>query len=227
MLALVAARGSLVALLVFLASCGSSAANPSTGLSGKSTPGAHPGKLASCGPATASTLTANRQVRVYARHDVVYGCSAARGKSFRLGHATRSIAESRVGPVALGGEIAAYGLERFGVDTGRSSIVVRRLTDGNQLEEFAATQAVSAESFQTVGSVVVKADGAVDWIATNSSIIGGGHGTVEVHAADSRGDHVLDSAPSRPERIDPTSLRLVGSTLAWMDAGVAHHAILR
>ncbi len=229
MLAVVPARGSLVALLALLASCGSSAASSGTGASpsSKSTPSAHPGKLANCGPATASTLAANRQVRVYTLHGEVSGCSMPQGKSFRLGHATRSIAEARVSPVAVGGDLAAYGLARFGIDTGRSTVVVRRLTDGKQLKEFAATQAVGAESFQTVGSVVVKPDGAVAWIATNFSIVGGGHGTVEVHAADARGDRVLDKAPSHPERIDPASLRLVGSTLAWTDAGVSRHEILR
>lgn len=229
MLAVMPARGSLVALLVFLASCGSSSASSGTAASssGKSTPSAHPSKLASCGPASASTVAANREVRVYDLHDVVYGCSAANSKSFRLGHATRSIAEARVSPVAVGGEVVAYGLARFGVDTGRTSVVVRRLTDDKQLGDYAATQAVGVESFQTVGSVVVKGDGSVAWIATEFSIVGGGHGTVEVHAADSRGDHVLDRAPSKPERIDPKSLRLVGSTLAWTDAGVSHKAILR
>jgi len=229
MLAVVPARGSLVALLVFLASCGSSSASSTTDASSssRSAPSAHPGKVADCGPAAAATLAANRYVRVYALHDAVYGCSVAKGKDFRLGHATRSIAEARVSPVAVVGELAAYGLARFGVDTGRTSVVVRRLTDGAQLNEFAATQAVGAESFQSVGSIVVRPDGAVAWIATNYSIIGGGHGTVEVHAADSRGNRVLDRAPSHPERIDPTSLHLVGSTLAWTDAGVTHHALLR
>jgi hypothetical protein len=235
MLARVVARGSLVALLLFLASCGSSAATSGPGAapsgtgvssSSTSTPSAHPGKLADCGPASATTLAANRYVRVYAQHDVVYGCSVAKGKSIRLGHDTRSIAEARVSPVAVGGELAAYGLARFGVDTGRTSVVVRRLSDGKQLKEFAATQAVGVESFQSVGSIVVKPDGAVAWIGTESSIVGGGRGTVEVHVADAQGDRILDQAPSKTARIQPASLRLVGSTLSWTDAGVAHHAIL-
>lgn len=166
-------------------------------------------------------------MRVYSLNEVVYGCSAAHGKSFRLGHAMRSIAEARVNPVAVAGANAAYGLARFGIDTGRTSVVVRRLTDGNQLSEFPATQAVGAESFQTVGSLVVKADGAVAWIAMSFSIVGGGRGTVEVHAADAGGERVLASAPSRPERIDPGSLRLRGSTLSWTDAGATRHATLR
>ncbi|MGN6868593.1 MAG: hypothetical protein ACTHMY_09330, partial [Solirubrobacteraceae bacterium] len=124
------ARPWIVALVV-LASCGSSAA-----ASGGSTAVA-----TRCGPASAKTLSADGRVRVYTLHEDVYGCSVARGRSFRLGHASRALAEARVGPVAVAGDLAAYGLQSFGVDTVRASVVVRRLTDGSEVKQLRATRA--------------------------------------------------------------------------------------
>lgn len=241
----------MVALLVFLASCGSSAAQSaggsattsagggSTSRSGGSTspgggptsPGSTgsspstgpPATTTACGPASATTLAANGRVRVYVLHQVVYGCSAARKRSFRLGHGTRSLAESSVGPVAVAGDLTAYGLRNFGVDTVISSVVVRRLTDGAQLKELAATHARGAESFQSIGSVVVRPDGAVAWIGTQHSIAGGRGTVLEVHASSTAGDRVLESGSA----IDATSLRLRGTTLTWVDGGVTRHATLR
>jgi hypothetical protein len=174
-----------------------------------------------CGPASARTLAGDGRVRVYALHQIVYGCSVARGRSFRLGHAARALAESRVGPVAVGGDLAAYGLQSFGVDTVSTSVVVRRLTDGTQVKSLRATRAVGAEAFQSVGSVVVIADGAVAWIGSEHSIVG--HSSaIEVHAAGAGGDRVLDSGPN----IDPASLRLHGARLSWVDGGATRHATL-
>jgi hypothetical protein len=156
-------------------------------------------------------------------NQVVYGCSVQRGRTFRLGHATRSISESRVGPVAVAGNDAAYGLSNFGVDTVRTSVEVRRLTDGAVLQDLPASSSAGPEFFQQVGSVVVKADGAVAWIGSESSIISRGHGVIEVRAVDAGGARMLDSG----QGIDSTSLRLRGSTLSWRHNGVTHHGTLR
>jgi hypothetical protein len=217
----------MAALLVFLTACGSSAAHSSAGppasaTTGASSPGGTPAAATACGPAGATTLAADGGVRVYVARQIVYGCSALRRRSFRLGHAERVFAESRVGPVAVAGEVAAYGLTDFGVDTVRASVVVRRLTDGAQLNEFAATHAVGAESFQSIGSVVVRPDGAVAWIGSLRSIIGHRSAT-EVHEATTSGDRVLDSGPG----IAATSLRLRDGTLSWVNGGVTRHAALR
>jgi len=211
-LAPVRLRPWLVALLVFVASCGSSAARVPSGSS-----------AGPCGPRSARTVATNGQVRLYARGQVVYGCSVARGRSFRLGSVTRSIRESRVGPVAVAGDLAAYGLTNFGVDTVRASIVVRRLTDGKVVSEFPATRAIGAESFQRIGSVAVRASGAVAWIGSETSIVVGRRAVTEVHSADADGDRVLDSGPT----IVATSLRLRGSTLSWTDGGARRQGILR
>lgn len=210
-------RPWIVALLAFLASCGSSSAT--------STP-AHPttvGGGGTCGPVKATTLASSAQARVYSLNQTVFGCSVAQGRSFRLGHATRSIRESRVGPVAVAGDLAAYAVTRFGVDTVMADVVVRRLTDGALLRDRSATSRVGPESFQSVGSVVLKADGAVAWIGSQTSIIGRGRGIIQVHAASGSSDAVLDSGAG----IDPSSLRVNGSTLTWRHGGLTRHATLR
>lgn len=211
----------IVALLVFVTACGSSSARPTT-----PAPAAHPTTAAPpCGPAAATTVAASHRARAYQAGNAVYGCAAsagAAGRSFRLGNATRTIDQMRAGPVAVAGVLAAYGLTSFGVDTIRAQVVVRRLTDGRQLQTFAATNATGAESFESVGSVVVKADGAVAWIARVNSIGGRGQAT-EVHSARAgAADVVLGSGPG----IDPSSLRLRGSTLSWRDAGTTRRATL-
>jgi hypothetical protein len=214
---------------VVLASCGSSAAKSAGGTSTASSANASTGSATGstaattrCGPPSAKTLAGDGRVRVYVLGQAVYGCSVARGRSFRLGHVSRSIDESRVAPVAVAGDLAAYGLTRFGVDTVRASVVVRRLTDGTVLKELGATRAVGAEAFESLGSVVVMADGAVAWIGTESSFAAGRRRSIEVHAAGAGGDRVLDSGPG----VDPTSLRLHGSRLSWVDGGATRHATL-
>jgi hypothetical protein len=145
----------------------------------------------------------------------------ARGRSFRLGHASHALAESQVGPVTVAGDLAAYGLQSFGVDTVSASVVVRRLTDGTEVKQLRATRAVGPEGFQSIGSVAVLANGAVAWIGSEHSIVGHRR-AIEVHAAGTGGDHVLDSGPN----IDPASLRLHGSQLSWVDGGATRHATL-
>lgn len=209
-------RPCVVALLAFLASCGTSSANsPST----QPTTATHH----SCGPANATTLASSAAARVYSVNQVVYGCSTQRGKTFRLGHATRSIMESRVGPVAVAGNDAAYGLSNFGVDTVRTSVEVRRLTDGAVLRDLPATTGVGPEFFQSVGSIAVRSDGAVAWIGSVGSIIGHGRDVIQVRAADASGERKLDSGHG----IDASSLRLHGSTLTWRRGGVTRHGTLR
>jgi len=213
-------RLGIAALLVVLASCGSSAAAPggSPASPSATTSARH------CGPSGATTLASSSQARVYSSGGGVYGCSFAAGRSFRLGSAARSLHEGRVAPVVLAGSDVAYGLATFGVDTGRTGVVVRRLTDGTQLADFASTQAGVVEGFQSIGSLVVKRDGAVAWIGVERSIVGSRQ-VVEVHGAPAGAstDRLLGSGA----QIAPSSLRLHGSTLTWRDGGATRHATLR
>jgi len=213
-------RGACAAALLCLTACGSSVARSSSETRTGATP---PPARAACGPAAARTLAANGLARVYEDGGAVYGCARGAGRSYRLGSAERSLREGRAAPVALAGVLAAYGLASFGVDTGSSLVVVRRLSDGRRLKTLAAlTRSAGPESFTTVSSVVVRTDGAVAWIATARSIIS--HGTeIEVHRSDSRGRALLAAS----SRVVPGSLRLRGSLLSWREGGTTRTTRLR
>jgi hypothetical protein len=177
----------------------------------------------SCGPRAARTLALTARARVYASGGDVFGCARGTHRSYRLGGSGSSVREGRVGPVALAGLDASYGLAHFGVDAGSSQVLVRRLSDGRRLRSLpAVTRPQRPESYSAVDSVVVKADGSVAWIATARSILGGSP-DIEVHRADRRGRALLDAGP----RIDAGSLRLRGSWLRWRDGGVTRSATLR
>ncbi len=163
-----------------------------------------------CGPSDAHTLAANHVARVYEVRDVVYGCS--RTHTTRLGGGARDFRE-HVGPVALAGSVAAYGLTRSGIDTVSGVVIVRRLSDGKQLRELSATTVpLGAEFFQSVKSVVVRTDSAVAWVGAGSSIAMGNHRVLEVVKADSRGEARLDSGAE----IKPDTLRLDGAKVTWI-----------
>jgi hypothetical protein len=150
----------------------------------------------------------------------VYGCAGRR--QYLLGQSSACIRSAQVGPVAVEGALAAYALERCGVDTGSSEVIVRSLTNGHQLKAArATTKPVGPESYVTVRSVVIKADGAVAWIALASSLLAHRRDT-EVHKSDQHGQRLLDSGGG----IDPGSLRLHGSKLTWRDGGGKRSATL-
>ena len=176
-----------------------------------------------CGPASATTLAHDNVARVYAVDNAVYGCATGAGHSFRLGARLSCVGTSRAGPVfALAGRLVGYGLSRCGVDTGFTQVVVRRLTDGTQLRSLPATGVVGPESYQSVGSLVLRADGGVAWIGTGSSIVGG-RKLIEVRKADRSGAALLDSGRA----VDSGSLRLHGSKLTWMHGGQVRSATLQ
>jgi hypothetical protein len=162
--------------------------------------------------------------RAYSVGGVVYGCSVPGHHRFRLGNASTGLfPRTHIDGVAVGGRVAAYGQATMGVDTRPVEVIVRRLSDGVQLGTFPATNAVFAESFQSIGSIVVRGDGAVAWIGELNSI-GARHPTIQVLKArpsDTRGT-VLDSGTA----IDPASMRLDGSTLTWRHGGATRHAPL-
>jgi hypothetical protein len=175
-----------------------------------------------CGPPAARSLALTRVARVFQQGKIVYGCSVRARHSYRLGSAGFCTNSDRVGPIALAGEVAAYGVQRCGVDTGTAQVVVRRLSDGRVLHTAPATSRVpGAESYQSVASLVVKADGAVGWIGAAHSIIG--HGAViEVHRFDRSGQAQLDQGAE----VGLRSLRLRGSQLTWLHSGSTRSASL-
>jgi hypothetical protein len=164
-------------------------------------------------------LAVDSRAAVYSASGAVYGCDVRTGKRIRLGSATVCIATTRVDRAALAGEIAAYGSERCGVDTGGAAVIVRRLSDGKQLKSYPAiTVGLLPESYQSVGSIVVKRDQATAWIATVHSIIGRGS-QVAVY----RNGGLLDSGGG----IAPGSLRLHGAKLSWRHGAMTRTATLR
>jgi hypothetical protein len=197
-------------LLVVLGACGSSSAASEQSATS-----------VTCGPGGAKTLAASPQARVYLKNGAVCGCGVG-GPSYRLGAGGRMIREGRVGPVAVGGKDAAYGLSRFGVDTVSAEVIVRNLADGRLVHEGAATSRILVESFQSVDSIVVKPDGAVAWISEVGSVISRNR-YVEVHRIDGRGAALLNSG----SRIVGRSLRLHGSTVTWREGSATRSATLR
>jgi hypothetical protein len=171
------------------------------------------------------TIAADRKARVFSKRGIVYGCALRTGKQYPLGQLTSCIGADRAGPLALAGELVGYGSERCGIDTGSSQVIVRNLADGKQLRaEAALTGPLGPESYVSVDSLVVRADGAVAWIATGGSIVARGRGrTREVHRADATGRAVLDSGTP----VDPSSLLLHGLRLTWKRGHATRSAELR
>ena len=181
--------------------------------SGRSTP--------TCGPPGASTLAANAQARVYSSAGV-FGCARENPAPVPLGGSTSNCLGSvLVGRVALAGVTAAYAAERCGVDTGSTSVVVRRLSDGRQLASVPAGTPPGPESYTSVSAIVVRSGGTAAWIAVSRSL-GTHRASIEVwrvvHGAAQR----LDTGPGVAQH----SLRLHGRRLTWRDRGRTRSATL-
>jgi hypothetical protein len=201
---------TLAVVVVVLAACGSSAAVTSSAA------------LKGCGPAGAHTLASSAGARVYAHGGSVYACSRSSGRSYRLGDARQCIAGARVGPAAAAGAVVAYAIERCGVDTASAAVVVRRVTNGEQLSRHAAFSGPPGpESFQAVGSIVVNRSGHAAWIASDHSIVSH-HLFAQVLETSGSGVRMLASG----ETIALGSLRLHGSRLTWTAGGAQHSATL-
>ena len=209
---------------MLLAACGSSAAHPATSTRSSAsaptpTPTAPaPGPATGCGPAGARTLAADAKARVYATGGQVYGCSRGAQRRFALGGQRSCLGGSLAGPFALMGSRVAYGVERCGVDTGRSLILVRALDTGRVSVDLPATSSrVGVESYVRVTAIVLSPSGSVAWITQAGSIVAHRQLT-EVHAAragGAAGPRVLDAGPGIATR----SLSLSGSTVRWRDGG--------
>jgi hypothetical protein len=171
-----------------------------------------------CAPAGAQVKLADGRAQVYALQNAIYACDRRTHRTIRLGQKTICVGTARVDDTALAGDTVAYGLDRCGVDAGFTIVIVRRVSDGKRLHSFRAiTGPGLVESYQSINALIVKPNGAVAWIATDSSIIGRGK-RIEVHA----NSRLLDSGAA----IVPTSLRLHGSTLSWRDGASTRTARL-
>jgi hypothetical protein len=206
----------LLGAAALLAGCVSSVAT--SGSAGR--PGNSVGAV--CGPQSARTLARDAVARVYTSAGNVYGCAARTKRSYRLGTTGASIAAARVEAIRVAGRTAAYGVRTSGVDTGHTTVNVRRLTTGALLAQRSATTTIGVEGSQSIDSLVLKADGAVAWIATAHSI-GPPTFVREVQKLDGRGFAVLDSGPD----VAAASLTLRGSALSWKHRTTLRTATLR
>jgi hypothetical protein len=185
-----------------LLACGSSEAR---------TLNAHATALARCAPANARIIKTGSRAQVYSLNKLVYGCDRLTRRPTKLGNATVCLQAVRVDHVALAYNLVAYGAERCGIDTGFTVVVVRRLSDGKRLAGYDAVSGPGlVESYQSIGSIVVRRDGSVAWIGSEHSI--GGQGSrIEVDAVQRGKRSSLDSGPG----IVASSLRLSLSMLSW------------
>jgi hypothetical protein len=177
---------------------------------------------APCGPAAGSTLAQSAQARVYVRNQSVYGCANGGERQLRLGSDGLCPRSGHLGPVVVAGKVAAYASRTCGVDTASTQVIVRRLSDGAQLSSQSATESSpGAESFQSVGSIVVRSDGAAAWIGTSSSIAS--HRSIT---------EVLERLGGSVRRLDQGStirsgsLTLRGSKLSWKHGQTRRSATL-
>lgn len=197
----------LVGMIVLvIAACGSAPATASSG----------------CGPRSARTLAADQVARVYQSSGNVYGCAGGARRGYLLAAAVSRLGEPRIGKLVLAGAVAAYAVTRSAIVTISAQITVRRLDTGRTLHQVDATTGpLSPESFQSVGSIVVKSDGAAAWIVKVGSILRHESET-QVNRIDGRGEATLDGTLAG----DIGSLRLRGSQLSWRHGGVTRTATL-
>jgi hypothetical protein len=179
------------------------------------------GATSNCVPAGAHVLASSASAAVYSSGSVVYGCSDLTRLQTKLGHVSSCIQAHRIYPVRVVGDLSAYGDEVCGVDTGTTSVVVLRLSDGKQLSSDPATTGlVFPESYESIGSLVLRSDGAVAWISVTQSVVGGA-AKIEVQK-DDHGQRLLDSGAA----IKPGSLVLHGSMLSWKHGRATRNATL-
>ena len=216
MLLAVVLRLCLLAMVTPLAGYGLSATSPGAAARTGTAPSAV------CGPGPAHTLASDAVARVYSSAGNAYGCVAGGARSYKLGTTGFCIGAERIQTVRVADRLAAYGLQMCGVDTGNATVNVRSLATGASLAQRPATTKIGVEGFQSIDSLVVKADGAVAWIATANSI---GKPTFvrQLQRLDTRGFAVLDSGRD----VNAASLRLHGSRLSWKHATAARTATLR
>ena len=178
-----------------------------------------------CGPASAHTIAADAVARVYDENQTVYGCALPVGRHVKLkGGPVVQGPRISVGPVALAGTIAAFGLSEQGVDTRSATVTVTQLRGGHQLSDFSAVTAfLGVEAHVFVDSIVVKSDGAVAWVASGDSV--GVAEVTQVFRGHRTHKKLLDHGPDSV--IAARSLHLHGSRLTWQHGGQVRHAALR
>lgn len=184
-------------------------------------PAAAPAATRSCGPAEARTVAANRWVRVYLDEDY-HACSVESRKSMLLAHvASSSSGFLDADQFTLAGRHVAYliidcpGLG--GGPCGESLNVV-------DMGRLRFTMGHGFRQNEDLGSIVLKANGSIAF--TYLRVVDPATRRTEVilRRRDRRGRAVLASGFDDQA---PRDLRLVGSTLHWLQGGAERTKTLR
>ena len=147
----------------------------------------------SCTPPGARTIARGSRARVVKVGHTFYGCLEREGKLVSLGgDACLGRGAGSVSQPRLAGDTVGYALMTCGIDTGGSEVISTDLRSNTVLRRGSANLLPSGpESYGSVTDLVVRADGALGWIARSTSIIGRGS-TTEVDRLDRRGSRTLD-----------------------------------
>lgn len=204
------ATGKVAAFFVFAAAaaCASGAAARSS----------------TCLPGRRGVVTADANVQIYVGPSIAegrplpeiptyYGCSYARGRSYRLGNPASGgeVGSSGTGKFRLAGNIAAYEQFNTGVRF-EHWVVVRNLNTGLVIHRLPTGEPAPGQGsdigFGPIYSLVAASDGSVAWIA-------GSGGEYQVRVFDRSGARLIAAGRD----IAPGSLALAGSTFYWTQAG--------
>jgi hypothetical protein len=186
-----------------------------------------------CGPADAKTIVKSDRGRAYSigsdREKKVYACldggkprqlSAPQPKAGSGPFIARSVLR-----VVLKAPWVGYSWELEGFDSGETGVSSRNLKTGGLGRTGRALNESTRVAWTTITDLELKRNGSVAWMADGRGS-GGGEGAVverEVGASDQFGARSLENSLA----ISPRSLRLSGSTVSWLTAGLLHTVPLR
>ena len=223
---------SLGSSLAIVAFCGAACLILSPAASGRH------GKRASCGPARAQTVVADRVARVYrvpAGHGPFgnlydyYGCALGNAKPRLVARAASRPRGVRVygcggqgcwlvTAIRLVGAKVGVIVEYHGIDFVDGTLTVRDLADDRVLHRFRTDWIAPGYGVRLI-TCVLAPSGNVAW-STETSSAPGHHGII--HRAVGKAFSTLDSGPN----VVASSLRLRGDTLEWIDGSEQRRASL-
>lgn len=186
------------------------------------------GQAARCESKGATTLTANRSVRVFQRRQAAYACAYTSGRTVRLsGGVATGCADfdgcSGARHFVVAGRFVAYSVVLADRGFARETLFVVDMRTGRRTQKwrYGIADPAAARS-GTIGSVVLASTGDIAWISDKSDATSV---TTEVHIDTGGGDIVVDSSPSGP--IESESLALSGNArVFWIRDGQPRQASL-
>jgi hypothetical protein len=192
-----------------------------------------------CGSHGGETIARSPQVRVFIRGSTYYSCWLPKRKRTRLGiESENDLPENSGGvstPVHTNGQYVVWAIE--GVAEGGEEAIVSVLNarTGRIVRELEVPQEYEPVLVSSVTDVGVAADGSLVYLQLEGSPCPGNH----THGAEhNRNEALVAYEPGNHQHLlecevdsDPefsiTHLRVVGQTVSWTHAGVAHAVALR